>query len=78
VDSVKNAKGVFNDSFCQTIRCGVTAIHYGGIVTDELDRFLIKIMDIFISISEKLMKEPNKCNLLMVRTGIILLQIALK
>jgi hypothetical protein len=39
---VKTNKGMYDESFWQTVRYGVCEIHYGGRVTDELDRRLIK------------------------------------
>jgi dynein heavy chain len=41
-DAVFNSRMVYEDSFWQTVRYGVCEIHYGGRVTDELDRRLIK------------------------------------
>ncbi|KAK8898529.1 Dynein heavy chain 5, axonemal [Tritrichomonas musculus] len=41
-DANKTSKGWFDESFWQTVRYGVCEIHYGGRVTDELDRRLIK------------------------------------
>ena len=41
-DATKTPKGLFDESFWQTVRYGVCEIHYGGRVTDELDRRLIK------------------------------------
>ncbi|OHS96678.1 Dynein heavy chain family protein [Tritrichomonas foetus] len=41
-DAAKTSKGWFDESFWQTVRYGVCEIHYGGRVTDELDRRLIK------------------------------------
>lgn len=37
-----NSRGVYEDSFWQTVRYGVCEIHYGDRVTDELGRRLIK------------------------------------
>ncbi|OHT04931.1 Dynein heavy chain family protein [Tritrichomonas foetus] len=41
-DATKTTKGWFDESFWQTVRYGACEIHYGGRVTDELDRRLIK------------------------------------
>jgi dynein heavy chain len=41
-EATKTSKGYYDESFWQTVRYGVCEIHYGGRVTDELDRRLIK------------------------------------
>jgi hypothetical protein len=78
VDSVKDAKRVFDDSFCKTIRCGVAAIHYRRSATGELDRPLIKTIENFYFIKRRVFEENKEMQSFDGAKGIILFQNSFK
>ena len=53
----------YDQSFWQTVRYGVCEIHYGGRVTDELDRRLIKTIGEIYFDNSKIVQDEHKATL---------------
>ncbi|KAH0792655.1 Dynein heavy chain family protein [Histomonas meleagridis] len=61
-EAVKTSKGYFEESFWQTIRYGICEIHYGGRVTDELDRRLIRTIGEHYFNNQRVFPSNNETN----------------
>ncbi|OHT09327.1 Dynein heavy chain family protein [Tritrichomonas foetus] len=57
---MKGANKGYDASFWQTVRYGVCEIHYGGRVTDELDRRLIKTIGEIYFDNSKIVQDEHK------------------